>query len=158
MHTGDAASHGDGEQSVSSLVAVAREYFVRADAGRADTLDLFTADVEIYFPKFGIRRGREAFAELARGLLSSLQSVTHPDLPNFSFKQCEQTVFVEGVTRGITRSGAKWVGGSTPGGRFCSVFEFRDRRIARMYIYLDPDYDSSDKQRFLWGDEGRVSW
>jgi len=47
---------------------------------------------------------------------------------------------------------------TTPGGRFCSVFEFRDGKISRMYIYLDPDYAGVDSDRFLWPNEGRLNW
>jgi len=54
----------DREQAM--LVAV-KQYFVRADAGRADVLDLFTDDVQIHFPKFGIATGKGAFGELATG-------------------------------------------------------------------------------------------
>jgi hypothetical protein len=32
----------------------AREYFIRADQGRPDILELFHEDAEIYFPKFGV--------------------------------------------------------------------------------------------------------
>jgi hypothetical protein len=141
----------------SPLAARAREYFIRADAGRPDTLDLFTEDVEIYFPKFGVRRGHEAFGELARGLLSRLSRLEH-DLPRFSFKVVGDTVFVEGLTRGATRDGVEWIGGSTAGGRFCSAFQFRSDQICRMYIYLDPDYAGADTDRFLWADQGRLSW
>jgi hypothetical protein len=141
----------------SPLLNLAREYFVRADAGRSDTMDLFTQDVEIYFPKFGVRRGYEAFAQLAQGLLASLERISH-DLQRCTFTAVGQTVFVEGYTRGATRAGAKWVGGSTPGGRFCSVFAFQGSKISRMYIYLDPDYAGADSARFLWKESGRLSW
>ena len=43
-----------------------RQYFIRGDAGRPDTLDLFTDDVQIYFPKFGVAHGKAALMELAR--------------------------------------------------------------------------------------------
>ena len=33
-------------------IAVAREYFIRADQGRADVLDLLDEGAEIYFPKW----------------------------------------------------------------------------------------------------------
>ena len=46
--------------------------------------------------------------------------------------------------------------GKTPGGRFCNVFEFRDNLIARVHVYLDPDYVSEDEPRFRWGREGRT--
>jgi hypothetical protein len=47
--------------------------------------------------------------------------------------------------------GVEWYGGKTAGGRFCSVFEFRGWLIARMHIYLDLDYASRDRDRFLRG-------
>jgi ketosteroid isomerase-like protein len=36
--------------------------------------------------------------------------------------------------------------GKTPGRRFCNVFKFRDGRISRLHIYLDPDY-TGEKNR-----------
>jgi hypothetical protein len=35
------------------------------------------------------------------------------------------------------------------------VFEFRGPLIARMHIYLDPDYTGRDENRFLWGRDRR---
>ena len=52
-------------------------------------------------------------------------------------------------------SGTSWAGGVTPGGRFCNVFEFRDGRIARLHVYLVPDYVGEDEPRFRWGRTGR---
>jgi hypothetical protein len=145
------------KQNISPLVAVAREYFLRADAARPDVLELFTPDVEIYFPKFGVRRGHEAFAELARGIGSSVQRLSH-DMDRLTFKAVGDTVFVEGVTRGALHSGAQWEGGTTAGGRFCSVFDFQRAKISRMYIYLDPDYVAADSGRIEWHHEGRLHW
>jgi hypothetical protein len=34
-------------------IKIAREYFMRADQGRPDILELFHEDAEIYFSKFG---------------------------------------------------------------------------------------------------------
>ena len=34
-------------------IKIAREYFMKADQGRPDILELFHEDAEIYFPKFG---------------------------------------------------------------------------------------------------------
>ena len=48
-----------------------------------------------------------------------------------------------------------WAGGETPGGRFCNVFHFRDGKIDRIYVYLDPDYGGEDRDRFLWGSDRR---
>jgi hypothetical protein len=52
-------------------------------------------------------------------------------------------------------SGITWSGGTTPGGRFCNVFEFREDRIARLHVYLNPDYLGEDESRFRWGRAGR---
>jgi hypothetical protein len=36
-------------------------------AGRADLLELFHPEFQLYFPKFGIKRGAQAFTELVSG-------------------------------------------------------------------------------------------
>jgi hypothetical protein len=38
-------------------IKIAREYFMRADQGRPDILELFQEDAEVYFPKFGFGFG-----------------------------------------------------------------------------------------------------
>jgi len=141
-------------ETLSQIVA---EYYRRADAGRSDVLDLFTDDFELYFPKFGVSRGKTAFGEFATGLLATLQSIAH-DQARLSFITSGHTVVVEGTTRGVTRDGTAWEGGKTPGGRFCSVFAFRGHLISRMFIYLDPDYGSADRARFLWPESESRHW
>jgi hypothetical protein len=42
-------------------IKIAREYFMRADQGRPDILELFQEDAEVYFPKFGFGFGRNSF-------------------------------------------------------------------------------------------------
>jgi len=137
-----------------TMLAVVKQYFVSTDAGQASVLDLFTDDVQIYFPKFGIATGKAAFGELATGLLGSLKSIAHY-IPDFKYVVGADSVVVEGTTHGADREGVEWSGGKTAGGRFCSVFEFRGPLIARMHIYLDPDYTGRDENRFLWGRDRR---
>ena len=137
-----------------SMLATVNQYFVRADAGRADVLALFTEDVQIYFPKFGIATGKAAFGELATGLLGSLKAIAHY-ISDFNYVVGANSIVVEGATHGADREGVEWSGGKTAGGRFCSVFEFRGPLIARMHIYLDPDYTGRDENRFLWGRDRR---
>src|SRR5215475_14249407 len=48
-------------------ITIAREYFIRADLGRPDILELFHEDAEIYFPKFGFGFGRQSFLQWLRG-------------------------------------------------------------------------------------------
>ena len=35
-------------------------------------------------------------------------------------------------------------------GRWCDVFEIRDWKIQRVFIYLDPDYAGKDTARYPW--------
>ena len=42
-------------------ITIAQEYFIRADQGRPDILELFHEEAEIYFPKFGYGFGRQTF-------------------------------------------------------------------------------------------------
>jgi hypothetical protein len=137
-----------------TMLAAVKQYFVKADAGDFSVLDLFTDDVQIYFPKFGIATGKAAFGDLATGLLGSLKSIAHY-ISDFKYVVGSDSVVVEGTTHGADAQGSEWSGGKTPGGRFCSVFEFRGPLIARMHIYLDPDYTSRDEKRFLWGHDRR---
>jgi ketosteroid isomerase-like protein len=130
-------------------IATAREYFLRADQGRPDLLDLFHEDVEIYFPKFGIGHGRQSFLDIVKGFAGSLESIQH-DYDGLKFLPSGDHLVVEGTSHG-KMSGKSWVGGKTPGGRFCNVFAFRDGRIAGLHIYLDPDYTGDDEARFRWG-------
>jgi len=130
-------------------VAIVREYFLRADQGRADLLELFHEDAEIYFPKFGRGLGRESFFEMVNGFAGVLDFIRH-DYDTMTFIPAGDYVAVEGTSRGSI-SGKAWVGGKTPGGRFCNVFKFRDGRIASLHIYLDPDYTGEDEARFRWG-------
>jgi ketosteroid isomerase-like protein len=136
-------------------IAVAQEYFRRVDAGRADLLELMTDNIEFWFPKFGIGRGKAAFGEMAAGMGRVFEFVEH-DFRTYSFICSGTTLVVEGTTRGQLKTGQSWAAGTTPGGRFCNVFEFREDLISRVYIYLDPDYVSEDAPRFLWGREGRI--
>lgn len=137
-------------ESQSAMLETVKQYFTRSDAGRADTLDLFADNVQIYFPKFGIVQGKAAFGELTQGLQESISALSH-NIAAFRFFVTRSAVVVEGTTAGVDREGRTWAAGETPGGRFCSVFEFRDGLIARMHIYLDPDYTGRDRDRFLWG-------
>jgi hypothetical protein len=59
----------------SSLTCdIAREYFMRADQGRPDILELFHEDAEIYFPQFGFGSGRNSFLEMVKGFEGTLEA------------------------------------------------------------------------------------
>jgi hypothetical protein len=145
----------EGEQ-VQALDVIG-EYFNRADAGRADVVDLFTDDFEFYFPKFGISTGKEAFVQFLQGFTSNVASIKHKT-EDFRYVRAGSTVVVEGTTAGSLHAGESWDGGSTSGGRFCSVFELDGDLIARMYVYLDPDYGGAHRDLFLWDDVPGRRW
>ena len=137
-------------------VAIAKEYFSRLDARSPTLLDLFTEDAQIFFPKFGVGRGRTAILEVMSGLGGRVQSIEHPS-DSFVYITSGNLLAVEGTTRGALKNGVRWAAGETPGGRFCNVFEFRGALICRVHIYLDPDYGGEDAERFLWG-QGNRTW
>ena len=110
-------------------------------------------DGELYFPKFGVGVGRQAFLEFVKGFEGTLEFIRH-DYDTLTFISAGDHVVVEGTSHGAM-SGQTWVGGATPGGRFCNVFTFRDARIASIHVYLDPDYTGEDAPRFRWGRDRR---
>ena len=130
-------------------IKVAREYFIRADEGRPDILELFHEDAEIYFPKFGFGFGRESLFEMVKGFAGALEYIRH-DYDALTFIPSGDYLVVEGTSQG-KMSGKSWAGGKTPGGRFCNIFKFRDGRISSVHVYLDPDYTGEDEERFRWG-------
>lgn len=139
--------------SDSPNVAIVREYFRRSDARQADMFELLHDDIEFYFPKYGVGHGKREFAEFGAALGQALD-VFH-DQDTLRFIESGDHVVVEGTTYGTDSAGRTWRGGETPGGRFCSVYEIRDGRIAQSYIYADPDYTSRHDDGFLWGTDRR---
>jgi len=134
-------------------IKIAREYFMRADQGSPDVLELFHDDAEVYFPKFGFGFGRNSFLEMVKGFEGTLESIRH-DYDRLTFISSADYLVVEGTSQG-RMYGKSWAGGKTPGGRFCNVFKFRDGRISSLHIYLDPDYAGEDEPRFRWGKNRR---
>ena len=60
-------------------------------------------------------------------------------------------VVCEGTSYGEHRDGAWRAGVPEWGaGRWCDVFEIRDWKIQRCFIYLDPDYAGKDTARYPW--------
>jgi hypothetical protein len=137
-------------------IDIVKFYFREVDEGRLPT-QYFTPDFDFYFPKFGVGRGLQEFAELAAGIAGTGSRISHCH-ESLSFIDAGDHVIVEGATRGTNSDGVAWKGGETPGGRFCSIFDFNDQGlIARMFVYADPDYASSDKARFYW-QRAQPSW
>jgi translation initiation factor IF-1 len=128
--------------------AIAFEYLKRLDRGQS-VFDLFDDHAEVYFPKWGVASGREKFEKLFMDLGGIIARFKH-DMAYVNVIQQGDTVVVEGTSYGATKSGVEWRAGVTHAGRWCDVFEIRDFKIQRCFIYLDPDYEGADTARYPW--------
>ncbi|MEF3366821.1 nuclear transport factor 2 family protein [Methylocystis sp. 9N] len=137
-------------------IDVATDYFRKIDSGDPTIVDIMTDDVEVYFPKFGVGYGKAEFMELAKGLMGSLQSIQH-DLDRMTFHVAGDHVIVEGFESGVMADGAPWPVEGRSEGRFANFFRFEGDLIKRVYVYVDPDFASAHKERFLWGDHVRMA-
>ena len=130
------------------MKSVALEYLKRLDRGD-DIFDLFADDAQLYFPKYGVVNGVGEIERLFGSVGQIIKEIRH-DYAYFNFV-CEGDMLIaEGTSSGSTHSGAEWRAGVTLGGRWCDVFEIRDFKIQRLFIYLDPDYGSEDTERYPW--------
>lgn len=128
--------------------SVALEYLKRIDQGE-NFFDLFADDAQVYLPKWGLANGRAEFEQLFRDLGSILSAIMH-DYAYFNYIIQGDYVVVEGTSYGKTAGGVEWRAGVTHAGRWCDVFEIRDFKIQRCFIYLDPDYAGADTARYPW--------
>jgi ketosteroid isomerase-like protein len=114
-------------------------------------LDLFADNAQVYFPKWGIAVGKDQIGALFGAVGSTLKSILHHYSEfNWIFSGGD-TFACEGTSEGEHRDGS-WKAG-TPAwgaGRWCDVFEVRDGKIQRVFIYLDPDYAGKDTARYPW--------
>ncbi len=128
--------------------SVAQEFLLRVDTG-GDVLELFAEDALFQFPKFGMVRGHADIGRFFAGLGSVVASIQH-DLAHANFIIQEELVVVEGTSDGTTVDGVEWRAGVTHAGPWCDVFDIRDHKIQRLFVYLDPDYASADTARYPW--------
>jgi hypothetical protein len=142
------------DELAAARIAVAMDYFRKVDAADPSLLDLMTDDIQLYFPKFGVGYGKAAVAESAAGFHASLRQIEH-DFERMNIMTTGEHVIVEGFERGVTAEGVPWPDPERSEGRYCNVFEFHGLLIKRVHIYVDPDFTSTDRARFLWGDKVR---
>jgi hypothetical protein len=136
--------------------SVALEYLKAFDnAGKTSDdrsiLDLFADDAQVYFPKWGLATGKDEIGRLFTDVGGTLKSIRH-DYAAFNYIFSGQDyVVVEGTSYGEHRDGPWRAGVPDWGaGRWCDVFEIRDWKIQRVFIYLDPDYAGKDIARYPW--------
>lgn len=125
------------------------DYFKRLDRGE-ELLDLFAEDARVFFPKWGVAYGHDEIGEMFGDLGKIVNGLSH-DYEYFNYVTDGDTVVVEGTSTGEAADGTGWRPDGTPGaGRWCDVFEVRDGKIQRLFIYLDPDYAGDDTERYPW--------
>jgi len=131
-------------------IRLVKEYFLKGDAGDPTILAMFTDDVELRFPKFGTRTGKEAVGAFVQGLLGAVRSLTHyPE--QYTYLASGDVVVAEGWESGILKDGSTWPSKGTSDGKFCNVFRFREKLISHVHVYVDPDFGGNDRERFYWG-------
>ena len=136
--------------------SVALEYLKAFDNGGKTSdggsiFDLFADDVEVFFPKWGIAHGKDELKQMFTDVGSTLKAIRH-HYANFNYVMTGTDTFVvEGTSQGEHRDGP-WRADQPQwgAGRWCDVFEVRDFKIQRVFIYLDPDYAGKDTERYAW--------
>ncbi len=131
------------------MVDVARAYFRLVDGGEGSLPDLFAADCQVFFPKYGTAKGREQLGELAAGLLRTQNFFRH-DLDSTIFTAEGDRLAVEGLVTGESADGRAWPAHPRNEGRYCNVFEFSGSLISRLHVHEDPDFLTEDTDRLLW--------
>ena len=135
--------------------SVALEYLKAFDNGGVTStgggiLDLFAEDAQVYFPKWGLANGKKSIGQLFGDVGGTIVSIVH-HYSHFNWVISGDMVVCEGTSHGEHRDGP-WRAGVTEwaAGRWCDVFEIRDWKIQRCFIYLDPDYAGKDTERYPW--------
>jgi ketosteroid isomerase-like protein len=128
--------------------AIALEYLRRLDSKR-DFFELFDDYAQVFFPKWGLAIGRSEYERLFSDLGKMIAEFRH-DHAYLNVIQQGDSVVIEGTSSGATKSGKRWSADQTFAGRWCDVFEIRDFKIQRCFIYLDPDYEDADIARYPW--------
>jgi hypothetical protein len=137
---------------------VVLKYFEKIDNGTFDStyFDLFTEEVELYFPKYGYTKGKEGIKHFGETLGNGLKSLHH-DIKNFNIIVSDKYIVVEGQEGGETKEGINWPDNKNSFGKFCNVFEFEGSLIKRVHIYVDPDFTSEDAKRIEMLNQGNKS-
>lgn len=112
---------------------VANEYLKNLDNGK-EIFHLFSEDAEVFFPNWGTATGIDQIKKLFTDLSSKVEIFRHHHA-YINWIISEDKVVAEGSSEGKLKSGESWTDS-----KWCDVFEIRDGKIHRLYIYLDPEY------------------
>lgn len=137
--------------------AVAESYLKSLDAGGVSPttglglFDHFSDDAEVFFPKWGVARGKEEVTKMFSDVGGTLKGITHHYDKFIWYMNGSDSFAVEGTSEGEHRDGP-WMADQPKwgAGRFCDCFTVKDGKITRLFIYLDPDYAGKDTARYGW--------
>jgi ketosteroid isomerase-like protein len=114
------------------------------------SLDLFADDAQLYFPKWGLATGKEQISQFFSDAGTTIKHIEH-HYAQLNWVFSGDMVVCEGTSHGEHRDGPWRAGVPEWGaGRWCDVFEIRDWKIQRVFVYLDPDYAGRDTERYPW--------
>jgi ketosteroid isomerase-like protein len=113
--------------------SIAWEYLKALDTGK-EFLHLFDEDAEVFFPNWGVARGASEYIKLFNELSNLVEVFKHHHAYINWIMQGDMVV-AEGSSEGKLKSGETW-----SDSKWCDVFEIREGKIKRLYIYLDPEY------------------
>jgi ketosteroid isomerase-like protein len=113
--------------------AIASEYLHSLDTGD-DFFHLFAKDAEVFFPRSGVAKGEKEYKKLFSDLAALVEKFKHHH-ESINWVIQGDFVVAEGSSEGKLKSGETW-----SDSKWCDVFEIRDGKIRRLYIYLDPEY------------------
>ena len=135
--------------------SIAIEFLKRIDRGDwrggnlDDLLELFDEHAQLCIPKNPLANGIDGIRKVFTNVMDINASSMH-DYAYMNFVHSGDTLVVEGTSFGRTGDGAEWRAGVTLNGRWCDVFEIRDFKIQRLFVYLDPDYADATIDRYPW--------
>lgn len=98
-------------EAETKRIAAITAYYQKVDAGDPSLIELFTDDVQFYFPKYGTARGKAAIVTFAERFGREIKSIGH-DLDHFNYVASGNQVVVEGTASGVTQSGISWPDGT----------------------------------------------
>ncbi len=137
--------------------AVAESYLKSLDAGGVSPttglglFDHFADDAEVFFPKWGVAKGKDQVIQMFTDVGGTLKGITHHYDGFTWYMNGTDSFAVEGTSEGEHRDGP-WMADQPKwgAGRFCDCFTVKDGKITRLFIYLDPDYAGQDTARYGW--------
>src|SRR4051812_50182067 len=120
------------------MKSVVIEYFKRFDRG-GDVLALFADDADVYFPKWGVARGKDEIARCFGDVAQLFTSILHhPEYLKLLVQ--EDVVVAEGITSGVSADGVSWRGGGPHARRGVGWVGVRDLPNPPRLLYPDPGY------------------